>query len=146
MKILLSISDFYENIPKILLDSAVLVLRKNNINYEYVIVPGISQLASSLNMGLENNAYNGVIALGCSINERTLYHDMAITECARAIQDLSIYYSIPLGFGLLIVNNIQQALDKAEEYAKNAANTCIQMMKVKEQFISNNDRKTPRFN
>ena len=145
-KILISISDFYKDISKILLDSAVFILKKNNIAYEQVIVPGAFELASSINMGLETYEYNGVIALGCVIKSKTLHYDMIVTECARAIQDIAIYYSVPLGFGLLIVDNKKQALNRAEEYGKNAANACIQMTKVKEQFMICNDKRASRFN
>ena len=70
-KILISISDFYKDVSKILLKSATSVLKENNMNYEQIIVPGAFELASSINMGLETFEYNGVIALGCVIKGET---------------------------------------------------------------------------
>ncbi len=56
-KILISISDYYKDISKLLLDSAVSTLEKNSMNYEQIIVPGAFELASSINMGLETFEY-----------------------------------------------------------------------------------------
>ena len=145
-KILISISDFYKDVSKILLKSATSVLKENNMNYEQIIVPGAFELASSINMGLETFEYNGVIALGCVIKGETSHYDIITRECARAVQDISIYYSIPMGFGLLTVNNLEQALNRAEKYGENAANACIQMIKVKEQFMMYNDKRYSKFN
>ena len=47
---------------------------------------------------------------------------------------------------MLTVDNKQQALDRAAKYAINAANACIQMIKVKEQFMIYNDKRNSRFN
>lgn len=145
-KILISISNFYKDVSKILLDSATSILNDNNMNYEQIIVPGAFELASSINMGLETFEYNGVIALGCIIKGETSHYNIITRECARAIQDISIYYSIPLGFGLLTVDNLDQALSRSEKYGKNAANACIQMIKVKEQFMMYNDKRYSKFN
>ncbi|MFK7761102.1 MAG: 6,7-dimethyl-8-ribityllumazine synthase [Candidatus Midichloriaceae bacterium] len=145
-KILISISDFYKDVSKILLKSATSVLKENNMNYEQIIVPGAFELASSINMGLETFEYNGVIALGCVVKGKTSHYDIITRECARAVQDISIYYSIPMGFGLLTVNNLEQALNRAEKYGKNAANACVQMIKVKEQFMMYNDKRYSKFN
>ena len=144
-KILISISDFYEDISKILLDSAILVLNKNKVRYEKITVPGVFHLANAINMGLENYEYIGVIVLGCIIRNKTLQSDIVASECIRAIHEISIYYSVPLGFGLLRVNNKKQALDSAHKYAKNATNACMQMMKIKEQFMICNDKEKPSF-
>ena len=145
-KILISISDFYKDVSKILLKSAISVLKENNINYEQIIVPGAFELASSINMGLETFEYNGVIALGCVVKGETSHYDIITRECARAVQDISIYYSIPMGFGLLTVNNLEQALNRAEKYGENAASACVQMIKVKEQFMMYNDKRYSKFN
>jgi len=145
-KILISISDYYKDISKLLLDSAVSTLEKNSMNYEQIIVPGAFELASSINMGLETFEYNGVIALGCVIRGETSHYDLITRECARAIQDISIYYSIPLGFGVLTVENIDQALSRAKKYGESAANACIQMIKVKDQFMIYNDKRYSKFN
>ena len=69
-----------------------------------------------------------------------------IHECTRIIQDIIIYYSVPLGFGILTASNKQQALNMAMKYGKNAAKTCIHMIKIKEQFMVYNDRKNATFN
>lgn len=109
------------------------------MQYEKIVVPGVFELASSINIALENFEYSGVIALGCIVKGETSHYDVIAHECARALQDIAIYYSMPLGFGVLTVDNIEQALARTEKYGKNAAIACIQMIKIKEQMIARND-------
>ena len=145
-KVLISISDFYKDISEKLLNTSVLELKKNDIQYEKVVVPGVFELAGSINMALETFEYSGIIALGCVIRGETSHYDVITHACARAIQDISIYYSIPLGFGVLTVDNMEQALVRAEKYAKNATIACIQMIEIREQLIIRNDRGFSKFN
>jgi 6,7-dimethyl-8-ribityllumazine synthase len=139
-KVLISISNFYEDISKTLLKAAVKELEKNKIPYDEIIVPGAFELAGSVNIALESHEYSGVIALGCVIRGETSHFDVIVSECARAMQDIAIYYSIPMGFGVITVDNKKQANVRAEKYGENAALACIQMMKIKEQYIIYNDR------
>ena len=145
-KVLILVSDFYQEIYKILLDGTISVLKENSISYEQVVVPGVFELASSINMGLETYEYNGVIVLGCIVKNKSFQMKIAIEGRLRAIRDSCIYYSAPLGVGLLVVDSKNKALNLAEKYAKNAANFCLQMMKIKEQFITYNDKIPSTFN
>ena len=138
-KVLISVANFYKDISQKLLDVSILELKKNNMQYEKIVVPGVFELASSINIALENFEYSGVIALGCIVKGETYHYDVIAHECARALQDIAIYYSMPLGFGVLTVDNIEQALARTEKYGKNAAIACIQMIKIKEQMIARND-------
>ena len=145
-KILISISDFYKEVSEKLFNVSILELKKNNMQYEKIVVPGAFELPSSINIALESFEYSGAIALGCIIKGETFHYDIIARECARALQDISIYYSVPLGFGVLTVDNMEQALVRAEKYGKNAAIACIQMMEIKEQFTIRSDRGFSKFN
>ncbi len=145
-KILISIADFYKDISDVLLHAAIPELKRNNFSYQKIVVPGVFELASSINMALESFDYSGVIALGCVIRGETSHYDIITRECARALQDISIYYSLPLGFGVLTVDNMEQAVARAEKYGHKAALACTQMIKIKEQFMTYNDSGPSRFN
>ncbi|WPX97225.1 6,7-dimethyl-8-ribityllumazine synthase [Candidatus Bandiella euplotis] len=145
-KVLISIADFYKDISETLLQAVIPELQKNNLLYQKIVVPGVFELGSSINIALESFEYSGVIALGCAIRGETSHYDVIIKECARALQDISIYYSLPMGFGVLMVDTMEQAIVRAEEYGKNAAVACIQMIKIKEQFMVYNDSGPSRFN
>ena len=116
------------------------------MQYEKITVPGAFELASSINIALENFEYSGVIALGCIIKGETSHHDIIARECARALQDIAIYYSVPLGFGVLTVDNMEQALARMEEYGRNAAIACIKIIEIKEQLTIHNDSRYSKFN
>jgi len=145
-KILIVVSEFYKDISDSMVELTVERITQNNFDYDKVRVPGAFELASAVNMGLETFEYAGAIVLGCVIKGGTPHFNLVISECARAIQDIAIYFSIPIGFGVLTVNNKQQALDRAKKYAINATNACMEMIKIKEQFMMYNDKRNSRFN
>ena len=144
-KVLISTANFYKDISEKLLEASILELEKNNMQYEKIVVPGTFELGSSINIALENFEYSGVIALGCIIKGETSHYDIIARECARALQDIAIYYSVPLGFGVLTVDNMEQALARTEKYGRNAVIACIKMIEVKEQLTVRNDNRYSKF-
>ncbi|MFQ3307577.1 MAG: 6,7-dimethyl-8-ribityllumazine synthase [Candidatus Midichloriaceae bacterium] len=145
-KILISIANYYKDISDVMLDTVISEITKNDMVYDLVKVPGAFELASSINIALENYDYAGVVVLGCIIKGETDHFTLISKECSRAIQDISIYYSVPLGFGVITANNMEQAIARSKKYGIKAVNTCLEMIKVKERFTSYGDGKVRRFN
>ena len=57
--------------------------------------------------------FDGYIALGCVIRGQTSHYDYVCGESARALQDLAVQYSLALGYGILTVENRDQAMARA---------------------------------
>jgi 6,7-dimethyl-8-ribityllumazine synthase len=57
----------------------------------------------------KRKAYDGVVALGCVIQGETYHFDLVANESARALMELSVDLQLPLGNGILTVDNDDQA-------------------------------------
>ena len=82
---------------------------------------------------LEN--IDGFVALGCVIRGETSHYDIVAGESARGLNDLAMAKSLPIGNGILTVENKEQALKRATASDGNkggfAANTALSMLKLK---------------
>ena len=57
--------------------------------------------------------YDGVVALGCVVRGETSHYDIVAGESARALMDISVAHRLPLGNGILTVENDEQARARA---------------------------------
>ena len=82
--------------------------------------------------------YQALIALGCVIRGATPHFDYVAGEVSRGISNISLNEEIPIGFGVLTVDTIEQAIERAGTKAGNkgadAALAAIQMATVLRQL------------
>ncbi len=107
-------------------------------NITAVWVPGsfeISQVAKHL---VDSKKYHAVIALGAVIRGSTPHFDQVVAGVTRGSADLSMNSSIPVIFGVLTTDSIEQALERAGTKAGNkgwdAALSALEMISVLEQI------------
>ncbi|HXF88647.1 MAG TPA: 6,7-dimethyl-8-ribityllumazine synthase [Xanthobacteraceae bacterium] len=117
-RILLVEARFYEDITDLLLEGAVRVLRAAKASWDRISVPGSLEIPAAVAIALDaaerrRRPYDGVVALGCVIRGETLHFDIVATQSARALIDLSVARRIPLGNGIITVDNRTQALARA---------------------------------
>lgn len=141
-------SNFYRNISEISLSATKEMLRSLGITFDHISVPGSFDIANAMNIALENVNYDGVVVLGCVIRGETFHFELVSHESARSINEVAIHYSMPLGFGIITVDNMQQAEARAADYAKRAVMACIQLMGIKSEFTSveSGEAETPPHN
>ena len=129
-KILIVISDYYEEIGKNLLKGSINELKSNNINFDILFAPGCFEIPFIISKNIKK--YKGFIALGCVIRGETYHFELIANECARKIIDLSNKNLKPIGFGILTCENIKQAKIRSDVTKKNkgkeAANACIKLL------------------
>ena len=129
-KILIVISDYYEEIGNNLLKGSINELKLNNINYDILFAPGCFEIPFLISKNIKK--YRGFIALGCVIRGETYHFELIANECARKIIDLSNKNLKPIGFGVLTCENIKQAKIRSDVRKKNkgkeAANACIKLL------------------
>jgi 6,7-dimethyl-8-ribityllumazine synthase len=137
---------FYHHISDQLIAGAEMALREQGATWEVVMVPGALEipqvLAAALDTGLFSDAalapFHGFVALGCVIRGETSHYDIVAGESARALMDLSITRGIPLGNGILTVENEQQAIARASVSGKNkgrdAVEACLEVIRHKRDF------------
>ena len=138
-KILLVCSPYYNDITQNLIKGAVKVLRSNSVEYKIINVPGALEIAPSIKIFSEklpqNNLFDGFIALGCIIRGETYHFEIVSNESARALTELSIRYSLPIGNGILTVENKDQAIERSDPTKLNkgagAALACLSLINHK---------------
>jgi 6,7-dimethyl-8-ribityllumazine synthase len=105
-----------------------------------VHVPGAFEMPVAVKKMLESKRYDAIVALGCVIRGATPHFDYVAGEASRGLARVALEHSIALGFGLLTVDTIEQAIERAGSKAGNkgadAALTAIRMVSVLRQLQS----------
>jgi 6,7-dimethyl-8-ribityllumazine synthase len=105
---------FYREYSDLLLEGARKVLDEAGAEYDVITVPGALEVPAAIVMALEaakakRKPYDGVVALGCVIQGETYHFDIVANESARALMRLSVDLQLPLGNGILTVDDDEQA-------------------------------------
>ena len=138
-KILLVCSPYYKDIASNLIKGASDLLESKSVDYKILNVPGALEVAPAikfiLDKSLKNQLYDGYVALGCVIKGETYHFEIVANESSRALIDLSINYSIPIGNGILTVSNKDQAIRRSDPNQLNkgagAALACLSLINIK---------------
>ncbi len=109
---------FYDEIADALLEGATGYLEKAGATFDVVTVNGALELPSTIAILLDAAAekgepYDAAIALGCVIRGETTHYEIVSNESARALMELSVARKLPLGNGILTVENEAQAFARA---------------------------------
>ena len=134
-------SRFNDFIVDRLLDAAVATLTKHGVaptDIEIVRVPGAFETPLAIKKLAGSRRYQALIALGCVIRGATAHFDYVAGEASRGIAHVSLTDEIPVGFGILTVDTIEQAIERAGTKGGNkgvdAALAAIQMANVLRQL------------
>jgi 6,7-dimethyl-8-ribityllumazine synthase len=109
-------SSFHDDICNRLLDGALEALRKCGVgedDIEVFRVPGAFELPLALQSIANTETYHAAVALGVVIRGETSHYDYVAGEASAGISEVILKTGLPIGFGLLTTENIEQALDRA---------------------------------
>jgi len=99
-----------------------------------VRVPGAYELPLAVQKVAAGQRYDAIIALGAVIRGDTPHFDYVAGECVKGISSLSLKHQIPVSFGVLTVDNLEQAIERAGTKAGNkgaeAALTAVEMVNL----------------
>ena len=136
--ILIVTSQFYTDISNELVRGASQTLDAVGARYEVINVPGAFEIPAAIRFAMNNKQYDGFIALGCVIRGETTHYDYVCAESARGLMDLALKFGAAVGFGILTVENEQQAHVRADvkdgNKGKDAALACLRMIELKRKF------------
>jgi 6,7-dimethyl-8-ribityllumazine synthase len=104
---------FYEELADKLVASARAVFEEAGGEVDVFDVPGAYELPLAARYCADSGRYAGVAALGAVIRGETTHYDYVCGECARGLMDVQLQTGIPCGFGVLTVENMDQALARA---------------------------------
>jgi 6,7-dimethyl-8-ribityllumazine synthase len=143
-RVLIVEARFYEEYADELRKGAIQALDKAGVAYDVLDVPGAFEIPAAIQFAIEGMThgngphYDGFVALGCVIRGETTHYDYVCVESARALMNLSTQQGIALGYGIITVENDDQAAARARVDKKNkggvAADACLRMMAIKKQF------------
>ncbi|HEX5665754.1 MAG TPA: 6,7-dimethyl-8-ribityllumazine synthase [Hyphomicrobium sp.] len=139
-RVLIVEARFYDDIADELLTGATAALERAEARYEVITVPGALEIPAVIAIALDaaehaNDPYDAVVALGCVIRGETGHYDIVAGESSRALMDLSVARRIPLGNGILTVENEAQAWARARVSEMNkgggAADAALAVLRIK---------------
>ena len=120
-----------------LLDGTLDTLMRHGVEgsqIEVVRVPGAFEVPLMLKTLAASKKYDALIALGAVIRGATPHFDFVAGECAKGIAQVMMQHDIPVAFGVLTVDTIEQAIERAGTKAGNkgvdAALTVIEMVNL----------------
>jgi len=136
-KFLIVEARFYEHLNDLLLDGVRTALEDAGHGHETVTVPGALEVPAAIAMAAESGRYDGYVALGVVIRGETYHFEVVSNESARGIMALTLD-GLPIGNGILTVENEAQALTRARRTEKDkggeAAKAAIAMLALRERF------------
>ena len=84
---------------------------------QVVEVPGAFEIPFAARTVAASGRVDAIVAIGAVIRGETTHYDLVSEECARGLQDVQIASGVPIGFGVLATENVEQALARSEDGA-----------------------------
>ena len=140
VRILVVESRFYDDIADALLAGATRALEQAGAVFERLTVPGSLEIPATITIALDaaeraGKPYEGVVALGCVIRGDTIHFEIVSFESSRGLMDISRTRGVPIGNGIITVDNDVQAWTRArtEEGDKggDAARAALALIRLK---------------
>ncbi len=138
------ISRFNSFINESLLSGAIDTLKRqgqiSDDNITVIRCPGAYELPLIAQRVAKSGKYDAIVALGSVIRGGTPHFDYVAGECNKGLAQVALEYSIPVAFGVLTVDTIEQAIERAGTKAGNkgaeAALSALEMVNVLSQIES----------
>ena len=117
-RILVVEARFYDAIADALLAGAMKALKKAQAEVDCISVPGSLEIPTAIAIAADaarrrRRAYDGAVALGCVIRGETIHFEIVSHQSARGLMELSVSRGLPIGNGIITVENEAQAFARA---------------------------------
>ena len=129
IKVGIVVARFNEFITSKLLSGAMDTLIRHEVkeeNIQVAWVPGAFEIPLIASKMAESGKYDAVICLGAVIRGSTSHYDYVCNEVSKGIASVSLKSGIPVMFGVLTTENIEQAIERAGSKAGNKGSECAQ--------------------
>ena len=137
MRVALCVARFYEELADKLEQGARAALGDNGVaDVDRFDVPGSFELPLVASYAARSGRYEAVVCLGAVIRGETDHYDYVCAEAARGIQQVQLDTGVPCGFGVLTVDNMDQALERViggskRDTGRGAAEAVLASLEVK---------------
>ena len=139
-RILVVEARFYDAIADALLAGAMKALKEAQAEVDCISVPGSLEIPTAIAIAADaarrrRRPYDGAVALGCVIRGETIHFEIVSHQSARGLMELSVARGLPIGNGIITVENETQAFARArtEEQDKggDAARAALALVALK---------------
>ncbi len=139
-RIALCVSRFYEDLADALEEGARDALAEAGVTEVDVHdVPGAFELPLAAKYAAESGRYVAVVCLGAVIRGETDHYDYVCAEAARGISQVQLLTGVPVGFGVLTVDTVEQARDRVKggskrDTGRHAVEAILASLAIKQQL------------
>jgi 6,7-dimethyl-8-ribityllumazine synthase len=139
-RILIVEARFYEAIADALLAGATRALEQAWATFDRISVPGSLEIPTAIALALDaarrrRRPYDGAVALGCVIRGETIHFEIVSHQSARGLMEVSLARGIPIGNGIITVENETQAFARArmedQDKGGDAARAALSLIALK---------------
>ncbi|MEX2270186.1 MAG: 6,7-dimethyl-8-ribityllumazine synthase [Vicinamibacterales bacterium] len=141
MRIAVVVSQFNAFVTSRLRDGALAQLREAGIDADGVRVfdvPGAFEVPQLARRLADTGDYDGIVCLGCLIRGATPHFDYIASAVAHGITHAALESGVPMSFGVLTTNTVEEALERAVEGPSNkgreAAQAVVEMVRLYEEW------------
>lgn len=138
-KVLVVAARYYADVVDQLILGAQRAIEAAGATAEVIEVPGAFEAPAAILAAHRAGAgYEGFVALGCVIRGETTHYDYVCGESARGLMDLSLREGLAIGYGILTVETLEQAMVRADPGQRDkggeAARACLAIAALKRRF------------
>ena len=137
----LVVARFNSFVVESLLDGAIDALKRHgaaDADITIVRVPGAFEMPLVLEKLAAKGGYDAIVALGAVIRGGTPHFDFVAGECVKGMAQVTLKHGLPIAFGVLTVDTIEQAIERAGTKAGNkgeeAAMSAVEMVNILRQI------------
>ena len=130
----IAVARFYEDLADKLVEGATRIFEESGAEVEVHPVPGAFELPLAAKFCADSGRYAGVACLGAVIRGETDHYDYVCNEAARGIARVGLETGVPCAFGVLTVDNVEQALARVGEKrhrGEDAARAVLRMAELR---------------
>lgn len=113
-RLLMVISPYYKSVADMMQRGAETVAEEAKATLDRVFVPGAFEIPAAIAQASKTGIWDGYLAMGCVVRGETSHYDYVCGESARGLMDLSVRDGLAIGYGILTVNTLAQAEERAD--------------------------------
>lgn len=137
-RLLMVVAPYYGDIAAQLQRGAEAAAEAAEATVDCILVPGAFEIPAAIAHASRRSGYEGFVALGCVVRGETSHYDYVCGESARALMELSVREDLSIGYGILTVNTIAQAQERADpargDKGGEATRAALAMIALKRRF------------
>ena len=103
---------------------------KDQKQVSLIRVPGSFEIPLASRQAALSKKYDGVVALGCVMRGETPHFEYISSAVSEGLQRVALDTGMPVGFGVLTVDTVEQAMERSGESGNKAAMAALEMINV----------------